>query len=119
MSDEGLIFRNPEPISRADATAIPDGEDPHLIAETLVAVAMHDPDGEWIEDTCWRMADHADPSVRGTAELCLGHVARRFGAVRQKSWEVVHTLCDDPGVDARPCDALEDLVMFAGPEPGS
>jgi hypothetical protein len=118
MSDEGLIFRNSEPVSRVAATAILDGGDPHLIAETLVALAMHESDGEWIEDTCWRMADHADPWVRGTAGLCLGHVARRFRSVRQKSWEVVRTLCDDPAVDGRPCDALEDLVMFAGPEPG-
>jgi hypothetical protein len=27
------------------------------------------------------------------------------------------SLCDDPVVDNRPCDALDDLRQFAGPEP--
>lgn len=49
--------------------------------------------------------------------LCLGHVGRRFGHVREELWNLVRSLCDDPEVDKRPCDALSDLKMFVGPEP--
>ncbi len=81
----------------------------------LVALALHDDDGEWIEVACWRMADNADPSVRGTAGLCLGHVARRFGVGHDRSWELVRSLCEDPMVYNRPCDALDDMITFARP----
>ena len=113
---EELIFNNPEPIERGEAMAILGGNDSDAIADTLVALALHDPGGEWIEELCWRMAEHPDPSVRGLAGLCLGHVARRFGVVRPLSWEVVRALCDDPDVDNRPCAGLDDMRMFAGPE---
>ena len=112
-----FIFHNPEPIARRDAVAILGGDNPEEIAETLVSVALNDPDAEWIEATCWRMAEHADPSVRGLAGLFLGHVARRFGALRAHSWEVVRGFCADPAVDNRPCDGLDDMRQYAGPEP--
>ena len=86
---------------------------PEEIANVLVALAFHDEDGPWIEAVCWRRADHAEPSVRGTAGLCLGHVARRFGVVHDRSWGLVHLLCDHPMVDNRPCDALDDMITFA------
>ena len=105
MSDE-LIFENPEPIGREQALAILGGNDSDRIADTLVALALHDPEGEWLEEVCWRMARHPDPSVRGLAGLCLGHVARRFGALRPHSWEVARALCADPTVDDRPCHRL-------------
>jgi hypothetical protein len=92
-----------------------DSGSPDEIADVLVALSLHDHDGAWIEEVCWRMADHPDPSVRGIAGLCLGHVARRFGVVHERSWELVRLLCDDPTVDNRPCDALDDMMTFARP----
>lgn len=117
MSPDEPIFDNPGPVDRAHALAILEGSEDDRIASTLVALALHDPDGEWIEGVCWRMAEHPNRDVRGLAGLCLGHVARRFGAVRTYSWRLVHALCDDPAVDNRPCDGLDDMLMFAGPEP--
>ena len=117
VSPDELIFKNPAPINRAEALAILGGDDSDRIADVLVALALHDPEGEWIEEVCWRMARHPDPSVRGLAGLCLGHVARRFGAVQPRSWELVRALCADPAVDDRPCDGLDDLRTFAAPDP--
>jgi hypothetical protein len=95
------------------------GGDARAISYALVAIALNDDDGAWIEEQCWRMASHGDADVRGTAGLCLGHVARRFGVVRPRSWQLVRQLCDDRSVDNRPCDALDDLRRFAGPETGA
>jgi hypothetical protein len=94
-----------------------EGDDAFLISKVIVGLALYDPDGEWIEEQCWHLGDHPDPRVHGTAGLCLGHVARRFRRVRPRSWALVRRLCDDPAVDGRPCDALEDMEHFAGPEP--
>lgn len=117
MSPPHLRYEPPEPVDHDEALAIFAGKDCDLISQTIVGLALHDSEGEWVESQCWRLAEHSDPSVRGTAGLCLGHLARRFGCVRARSWEVVRRLCDDPAVDNRPCDGLDDLRVFAGPEP--
>ncbi len=110
-------FEQPPQISRQQALETFLAGDPVAISSVLVSVALNDADGPWIEEQCWRLADHPDAGVRGTAGLCLGHVGRRFGVVRPQSWAVVKRLCDDPSVDGRPCDGLDDLRTFAGPEP--
>ena len=114
---EEVRYEDPGPADRDEALATLEGDDPDLISLTLVRLALHDHDGQWVEEQCWRLADHRDPWVRGTAGLCLGHVARRFRTVRPLSWSIVQRLCDDPSLDNRPCDGLEDMRMFAGPEP--
>jgi hypothetical protein len=100
-------------MDRAAALSALDSGDPVAVSQALVAIALHDPDREWVEGECLRLASNNDPGVRGTAGLCLGHLARRFGAVLDESWETARRLCDDPAVDNRPCDAVEDMRMFA------
>jgi hypothetical protein len=73
-----------------------------------LGLALNDEDGDWVETQCWQLADHPDSGVRGTAGLCLGHIARRFRHVRRQSWSIVRRLCNDESVDNRPCDALDD-----------
>jgi hypothetical protein len=110
-----LQFENPEPVAREQAISALSGH-PSALPRIMVAVALNDPDGEWIERFCWRAAEHPDPAVRSLAGLCLGHVARRFGSVQPESWVVVRRLCDDPSTDGRPLDGLDDMRQFAGPE---
>ncbi len=98
---------------REDALEAFASHDPVVVSEALVAVALHDEDAAWVEEQCRRLAAHDDAGIRGTAGLCLGHVARRFGVVAEESWRLVEDLCDDPAVDGRPCDALDDLRQFA------
>src|SRR3712207_2923395 len=105
-------FTNPEPLGRPEALAALASDDVDEVQNALVAVALHEEDGRWIEEQCWRLANHPDVGVRGTAGLCLGHVGRRFGVVDERSWELVRHLCDDPEVDNRPCDALTDLETY-------
>lgn len=114
-----LRFEDPEPVDRERAVAALDGDDPAEIQRIIVGLALNDPDGEWIEELCWRAAEHDDPAVRSMAGLCLGHVARRFGRVRRSSWVVVRGLCDDPATDGRPLDGLADMRQFAGQEPAT
>ena len=37
---------------------------------------MDPPDCRWAQDICVRLAQHADPTVRGNAVLGFGHLAR-------------------------------------------
>ena len=101
-------------MDRAAAVSAFDSDDPVKVSRALVSVALHDPEREWIEAECLRLARHPDSGVRGTAGLCLGHVARRFGIIEDESWETARRLCDDPAVDNRPCDAVDDMRTFAG-----
>ena len=117
MSPERLVFDNPEPLDHESAEAVFATNDGVAISRALVGAALGDPDGDWIEIQCLRLAQHPDVAVRGLAGLCLGHVARRFGQVSQEAWRVVRELCADPTVDNRPCDGLDDMRQFAGPEP--
>jgi hypothetical protein len=112
-----MRYEDPEPVEHGEAVVVFAGDDSDLISRTIVGLALHDPDGEWVEDHCWRLAEQADPAVRGAAGLCLGHIARRFGCIRPQSWSVARRLCDDPTTDSRPCDGLDDMRTFAGPEP--
>src|SRR5437870_1316230 len=109
-------FAQPGPIDREMALSAFANGDPPAISEALVSAALHDPDREWAEEQCLRLSEHDDAGVRGTAGLCLGHVARRFGAIRPESREAVRRLCDDPMVDNGPCDAIDDIEMFVKPE---
>jgi hypothetical protein len=46
---------------------------------------------------------------------CLGHVARRFGAIRPESLALLRRLRDDPQVGGRAADALDDVRTFMMP----
>ena len=112
---ESRTFHNPGPLDREEATTALNSDDPALICNALVAVALNDDDAGWVEEQCWRLGSHPDADVRGIAGLCLGHVARRFGGVQRRSWRLVKALCRDPEVGMGACDGLADLRMFASP----
>src|SRR4051794_17619957 len=97
-----------------DRVALND-EDPATVSRTLLRLALEDDDGDWIEEQCLRLADHPDAGVRGTALLCLGHIARRFRRVRPESWATARRLCADD-VD-QPYDPLDVMRRYAGPAP--
>jgi hypothetical protein len=113
----GTASRHHQRVPNAADRAALNDDDPVAVSRALVALALEDENGDWVEEQCLRLADHPDAGVRGTAGLCLGHVARRFGRVRPESWATARRLCGDDAVDNRPCDGLDDMREFAGPEP--
>jgi hypothetical protein len=49
--DESLRYSHPESMDRAPAEAILWSNDPPALCETLVSVALHDPDWAWVRNT--------------------------------------------------------------------
>ena len=110
-----------DPGGRAEAEAILlaalGGDDPESQANgLLVGLALHDEDQYWVEDWCVRIGRSApDPYLRGVASVCIGHLARRFGAVGAEARALVHELARTPDVRAAyrgVDDAVADLEHF-------
>jgi HEAT repeat protein len=78
-----------------------------------VALAYHDSDVGWVQDLCLSLlADH-DPGVRGTAALCLGHLARIHGTLDlHRVVPALKALLNDPEVRGTVMDAMDDIQIF-------
>ena len=103
---------DPIAMARAEAQAALESGDPHVIAETIVSIAFHDPDAAWVEQTCRQMASHDDANVRCLAMTCLGHVARIHHHLDAESLALLQRLIDDPVVGGYAQNALGDVEMF-------
>ena len=90
---------------------------PPQVAETLLRLTLHDPDGKWVEERGLGLLSDERPDVRGMEALCLGHVARiHRRASAQTVSQLVELLHDPDGsVVGRACDALDDVRTF-GPD---
>lgn len=107
-----MRYENPQPLPHGEAEAIFASGDDSAICNALVGAALHDGDADWVESWCLRLGVSQSDDVRGVAATCLGHVARRFGAVRRDSLELLERLQRDPAVGGRAEDALDDVRQF-------
>lgn len=66
---------------------------------------------------CLRLAERADPNVRGNAVLDLGHLARRFGHLSAAAVSVVETARSDGStyVRGQAEAAPDDVGSFVQP----
>src|SRR5438128_635303 len=63
-------------LSREEALAtLHDGDDAAKMV-AMLSLALNDPDAVFVQDRCMELLTDSDPEIRGTAALCLGHVAR-------------------------------------------
>ena len=102
-------------VSREEVERAFEQGDPDVMSRVLIAVAFHEPDGQWAQDRCLAALDHASPVVRGLAATCLGHVARihkrlDLDRVRPR----LEALKADPYAGSRATDALADIERFLG-----
>ena len=111
----GLIYKEPEPIPRDDASRVFATGSPDEICDALTGVTFHDPDWHWVQDRCLEFLSHENSYVRGLAATCLGHTARIHRAVDQDVVvPALQRLRADPQVGGRAEDALDDIRMFLG-----
>jgi hypothetical protein len=91
-------------------------DDPHELAELVIAAALYEEDYELLESACVRLARHPDETVRGNAILGFGHMARLFGKVGKEAVDLVrHGLSDPSGyVRGQAYAAAGDLSHFLG-----
>lgn len=76
MPPSRLLYKEPTPLTHEDVLHIVRGGSSEDIAHALVAVALLDDDFDFALSTVLRCAASEDAGVRGTAILCLGHLAR-------------------------------------------
>jgi hypothetical protein len=102
-------------MSREAALSAIGSTDVDARARALVAVSLHDPDGEWVANLCAELLDDNDSNMRAVAATCLGHVARIHPQIDLKRVvPVLRRLASDPVVGGRASDALDDIALYRG-----
>lgn len=107
-----MRFHQPPPISQHAAIGDIASADPGRVCVALVSVALHDPDSAWAESTIAAAMHSPDPAVRSVAATCVGHVVRRFGALRASTVARVQELRLSPETSGAAQDALDDILTF-------
>lgn len=85
------------------------------ISHALLSAALYSKDATWAEGLAYRLIDHAEPIVRGSALLSLAHIARLHGTLdRQRAIDVLRTAKNDRDefVRGQAYDALEDVQHY-------
>lgn len=104
-----------EPIPKMSKRAISKdlrSDDPDTLLTALLSAALYSGDGMRAEKLAYKFIDHADPYVRGTAMLSLGHIARVHGTLdRDKAIHVLRVARHDTNEHVRGTafDALEEV----------
>ena len=105
------------PISKEDAERLFAKDCREAICETLVRVAMFEPDRHWSQSQCLRFAGHKDAFVRGVAATCLGHLARIHKVIDEDEVvPIVRQLLQDrdPQTRAIAEDTISDFSIYLG-----
>jgi hypothetical protein len=106
-----MTYVETQPIPRPEAERIFASNDTSAIASTLVDIAFHDPDWQWVQNTCLGYARHPVPTVRQVAVTCLGHIARIHRRLDLAAvLPVLEELSRDQAVITE--DALDDIRTF-------
>ena len=84
--------------------------------DALLAVALNEPDGAWVQERCLHLLDSPEPQLRALAATCLGHLARLHpGLDHARSLAALEAVRDDPETAGQAADAIEDIALFARP----
>lgn len=100
------------PISKAEAEESFATDDPVIITEALLAVSLHLPDRQWVEDWIVHFVHHDSPDVRRACALALGHLARLHGEVSPEVLAAISALQEDKDLHGAAQDALDDVSIF-------
>jgi len=113
-----MTYQEIFPIPRHDAEIILSATEETAICETLVRLAYHDPDWQWVQNQCVRFTADSRLSVRATAVLCLGHLARIHGRLDlDRVNQTLRPLLSEPELKWRVEEVLEDIAMFVVDNP--
>ena len=111
-----------EPIPEYDrATAIQEIESgvTERVTGALLALAFYDSDWLYVQNLCIEHAKNSNQSIRGTAILCFGHLARIHRKLQTEiAVPLVIEALQDSTDYVRGCadDTLEDLLIFCTSE---
>lgn len=108
-----MKYEEPPPVTKSEAERVFGSSDLDRVRETLVCVALHEPDWRWVQEWCLRLLDHDDTTVRAVAATCMGHVARIHRQLDlERSLPALRALLYAPETRGYAESALEDVAMF-------
>jgi len=79
-----LIYEEPQPTPRSEIQRKLAAGAPEEVERTLVSVAFHEENFDIALQAVLSCADSPNASIRGTAILCLGHLARIHGQLPEE-----------------------------------
>ncbi len=108
-----MRYVEPEVLTKEEAEKRLECGDAHCVRETLVSIALNEPDGDWAQQRCVFFAKSQEPTIRAVAATCLGHLARihkrlDLAVVRP----LLEGLLSDPVAGPAAETALEDIEWF-------
>lgn len=99
---------------RAALTAEIQSSDVGLSTRALLRLTYDDPDRMRVEAVLLDCVSlEADPQIRALAVTCMGHLARIHRAVSAEIVRCLEELLDDPELEGRAEDALDDIAAFS------
>ncbi|SCE84277.1 hypothetical protein [Micromonospora mirobrigensis] len=113
-------YYEPAPTSHETATDALAANDIDTLTDSMVALALHDPDWRWCQDFYLRLLDHPEEDVRASAAICLSHLARIHHELdTAKVLPALRARLADPAVGGTVEDAIADILQFLGLPPGT
>jgi hypothetical protein len=76
------MYQRLDPIERNEAIALLESNESQVVAETILRLALHDPDAAWVTDRALALVESSDYGVRASAATALGHIARIHRSVQ-------------------------------------
>jgi hypothetical protein len=112
MSD---FYEPIEPLNRLKAEEAIARDNSEELLRVVLAVGLHELDGDWAATFCEQLCHHPHANVRGNAVLSLGYLARRFGKLNEDRVRPIieSALRDsDDYVRGQAHDAADDIQHF-------
>jgi hypothetical protein len=115
VAKEKLTYEEAKPIAREDAIRRLHSHDLQAAESAILSVALFEPELEFASRLVFEGAHRAEPRLRGTALLCIGHLARLHRRLPEEpTVELVRAGLHHPDayVRGQAQNALDDLLVF-------
>ena len=107
------IYGQPTPLGRDDLERARADRDVQIICEATIALALTEPDRQWMERQLVELMRDADGSVRSIAALAVGHLARVHRQIDlEEVTPVLQDLLEDGEAGGNAANALDDISTF-------
>ena len=108
-----MIYEDPPGSSHSEAEAVFRSGSDEEICETLIGLALHDSDWEWVQERSIELSHHSQWPIRAVAATSLGHLARIHKCIdRPRVTARLDEMLQDEKVRGYASDALSDIAMF-------
>lgn len=108
-----MKFEQIKPISKVNAELVFKSGVDNDIVEVLIRLAYHHNDWRWVQSKCLHYVENDNDSLKQTAILCLGHLARIH---KQLDIEIVMPIVDrlksQSNLQGRIEDFLDDVSIY-------